>query len=275
MATAFRYIAWSTCLLLVGAVPAAQAATRAATAAAPAPAATTSAAPERDPAALAALTRMGAALRALKQFSLTSQASTEVVLDDGQKVELDGTVTYKVKAPNRLFLELDSDRQQRQFYFDGKRLSVYAPRLKYYAQIDGMHASVAELVDTAATRYGIELPLADLFLWGTDKAPLTAIRTALHVGGGTLDGEAVEQYAFQQDQVDWQIWIATASGLPSKLVITALDDPALPQYRAALRWNTRATLQDSAFEFTPPADAARIKLVPAVAVVAVDNAQEN
>lgn len=273
MPAAIQHIAWSTCLLLAAAAPAAHAASGAAKPAAPPPAPAANAAPERDPAALAALDRMGSALRALKQFSLTSQASTEVVLDDGQKIELDGQVTYKVKAPNQLFLELNSDRQQRQFFFDGKRLSVFAPRLKYYAQVDGLDASVSELVDTAATRYGIELPLADLFLWGTDKAPTTVIRSALHVGGGIVDGEAVEQYAFQQDQVDWQIWIAKASSLPKKLVITALDDPALPQYRAELHWNTRGTLQDSAFEFTPPADVARIKLVP-VAVVAVDAGQE-
>jgi hypothetical protein len=73
--------------------------------------------------------------------------------------------------------------------------------------------------------------------------------------------------------VDWQIWISKATSLPKKLIITALDDPAPPQYRAELHWNTRGTLKDSAFAFTAPADAARIKLVP-VAVVAIDAVQE-
>lgn len=271
MVAAPRHMAWTTYLLLA-ALPVAHAATRAATPASP-PAATAAVQPERDPEALAALDRMGAALRALKQFSLVSQASTEVVLDDGQKIELDGTVTYKVVTPNRLFLELSSDRQLRQLYYDGTTLSVYSPRLKYYAQVDGVHATLAELVEEVGVRYGIEMPLADMFLWGTDKAPKSAIRGALHVGGGLVDGEAIEQYAFQQDQVDWQIWISKATSLPKKLIITALDDPALPQYRAELHWNTRGTLKDSAFAFTAPADAARIKLVP-VAVVAIDAVQE-
>lgn len=249
-----------------------------ASAATPRPAAASAASPAaavRDPQALAALDRMGAALRALKQFQLTSEASTELVLEDGQKVELDGVVTYKVKTPNQLFLELSSDRQLRQLIYDGKTLTVYSPRTKYYAQVDGLSSTLGELVETAATRYGIEMPLADMFLWGTDKAPQDAIRSALHIGGGKIDGDAVEQYAFQQDDVDWQIWISTASGLPRKLVINSLDDPAQPQYRARLRWDTRTPVAATAFQFDPPADAARIKLVPAeVAVVVPDAGQE-
>lgn len=272
MATPATRMTRTACLLIAGlaggALPLAAAPART-------PAASTDAG-ERDPEALAALDRMGAALRGLKQFSLTSDASTEVVLEDGQKIELDGVVTYKVKTPNQLFLELRSDRQLRQLIYDGNALTVYSPRLKYYAQVDGVGSSLGELVDQAATRYGIEMPLADMFLWGTDKAPKTAIRNALHIGGGTVDGEPVEQYAFKQDAVDWQVWISKATSLPKKLIINSLDDPAQPQYRARLTWDTRTPVPATAFQFSPPADAARIKLVPLeVAVVVPDGSQEN
>jgi len=263
----------ATCLLLVGGtlgLPA-QAAT-------PKPAAptTTTAPTDRDPDALAALDRMGSALRALKQFSLSSEASTEVVLEDGQKIELDGNVTYHVKRPNQVAVALDSDRQQRRLIYDGNTLTVYAPKLKYYAQVDGLNASLGELVEQAASRYDIEFPLADMFLWGTDKAPSSLIHSARHIGGGTQGGEPVEQYAFQQDGVNWQVWISRATSLPVKLIINSLDDPAQPQYRARLRWDTRTPVPAQAFAFTPPADAHRIKLMPVEVVVAVPDAtQEN
>ena len=261
----------ATCLLLAGlgtlGLPAQAAAPKPTTTATTAPAA------ERDPEALAALERMGAALRALNQFSLTSDASTEVVLEDGQKIELDGTVSYRVKRPNQVFVELDSDRQQRQLIYDGKALTVYAPKLKYYAQVDGLHATLGELVEHAASRYDIEFPLADMFLWGTDKAPSSLIRSARHIGGGSQAGEPIEQYAFQQDGVDWQVWISKANSLPVKLIINSLDDPAQPQYRARLRWDTRTPVPDSAFAFTPPADAHRIKLVPVAVAVAAPDAE--
>ncbi|WP_411851158.1 DUF2092 domain-containing protein [Stenotrophomonas sp. LGBM10] len=270
MIAATSMLRWAASALLAVVAGGASAATRTAPPA-PAPAV---AASERDPEALAALDRMGAALRALTQFSLVSDASTEVVLDDGQKIELDGKVTYKVKRPNQLFLEIRSDRQLRQLFYDGKQMSLYSPRLKYYAQADGIHATLGDLAEQVADRYGIELPLADMFLWGTDKARTDAIRGALHIGGGTVDGEAVEQYAFQQDQVDWQIWIATRTSLPRKLIITSLDDPALPQYRAELHWDTRSPVASTAFHFTPPAGASRIALVPVAVAMSADG-QEN
>lgn len=274
MAVVLPFKAWGLGVVLVILAADAGAVTRTSRPASPPGPGTAAEAPARDPQALAALDRMGATLRALKQFSLTSEASTEVVLEDGQKIELDGVVTYKVKTPNQLFLELRSDRQLRQLFYDGTSLSLYSPRLKYYAQVDGLSATLSELVEDAAQRYGIEMPLADMFLWGTDRAPTQAIRSALHVGGGTVDGEPIEQYAFQQDGVDWQIWIATASGLPKRLTITALDDPARPQYRAQLRWDTRAQVPASTFHFAPPAGAARIKLVP-VAVLPADDGKEH
>ncbi|WP_312320616.1 DUF2092 domain-containing protein [Stenotrophomonas sp.] len=267
-------ISTATCLLLAGlgglGLPA-QAATPKPTSATT----TTAAAAERDPEALAALDRMGAALRALKEFSLSSDASTEVVLEDGQKIELDGTVRYQVQRPNRVAVALDSDRQQRRLIYDGSTLTVYAPKLKYYAQVEGLNATLGELVEQAASRYDIEFPLADMFLWGTDKAPNSLIRSARHIGGGTQSGEPIEQYAFQQDGVDWQVWISKATSLPVKLIINSLDDPAQPQYRARMRWDARTPVPASAFAFTPPADAHRIKLVPVEVAVAVpDPAQE-
>jgi len=226
------------------------------------------AAPAIDPAALAALDKMGAALRALKQFSLKSDTSIEFVLDTGQKVQLDGDVTYKVKQPNEFYAEVRSDRRHRQFFYDGKDLTVYSPRLKYYATADGVNASLREMVLNASQNYGIELPLVDLFMWGTEYAPKDAIKGALYVGAGTVGGERIDQYAFRQEGVDWQVWISQATSLPRKLVITSLDDPAMPQYVARLNWDTKASIPASTFSFKPPKDAAKITFVPVdVAVV--------
>lgn len=221
-----------------------------------------------DPAAIAALDRMGEALRALKEFSLISDASTEIVLQSGQKLALDGQVNYRVQRPNRMFVELKSDRRLRQLFYDGDTLTVYAPRLKYYASVEHVGATLGELAITAQEDYGIAFPLADLFFWGTEHASKEKIKAAMYVGPGTLDGEAIDQYAFRQQGVDWQLWLSKDTALPQKLIITSLDDPAMPQYEARLHWNTRATSDARSFTFVPPPEAARIEIVPVgVAVV--------
>lgn len=233
-----------------------------------APAATAAPASDIDPAALAALDRMGEALRKLQQFQLVSEASTDVVLDSGQKIALDGQVTYRVQRPNHIFVELKSDRRLRQLFYDGHTMTVYAPKLKYYASVDQVDKTLGELAITARDDYGIEFPLADLFFWGTEHVSRDAIKSAFYVGPATLDGEAVDQYAFRQEGADWQLWLSKASALPQKLVITSRDDPAMPQYVSRLRWNTNATSDAKSFTFTPPDDAKRIEIVPiGVAVI--------
>jgi len=234
----------------------------------PAPAAAAAPASDVDPAALAALDRMGESLRKLEQFQLVSDASTDVVLDTGQKIELDGQVTYRVQRPNRMFVELKSDRRLRQLFYDGDTMTVYSPKLKYYASVDNVGKTLGELAITAQQDYGIEFPLADLFFWGTEHVSRDAIKSAIYVGPATLDGEAVDQYAFRQEGADWQLWLSKSSALPQKLVITSLDDPAMPQYEARLHWNTKATSDAKSFTFTPPDDAKRIEIVPVgVAVI--------
>lgn len=214
-----------------------------------------------EPEALAALDRMGGALRALGQFSLTSDTSLEVVLDDGQKIELDGTLTYRVIKPDRLFVEIRSDRKLREIYFDGKELVINSPRLGMYASSPVQARTLAELAINAAEKYGIEFPLADMFFWGTEHASKDLILTARHVGSATLDGQKTEHYAYTQEGVHWQVWITEAGTLPKKIVITSQADPALPQYRANLHWDTQTPVPASALTFTPAKDSRRILLV--------------
>lgn len=222
--------------------------------------------PAVDPQAIAALEQMGAALRALKQFTLASDASTEVVLDSGQKIELDSQLKYQVKPPRQLFVDMESDRTHRQLFYNGNTMTLYSPRLKYYASVDGMDATLSELAAKLWTEYGIDLPLADLFQWGSANAPRNTLTSAMHVGAGSVDGTAVEQYAFRQPDVDWQLWIGQGDHLPRRIVIISHDDPALPAYTARLKWDLRAAIEPAAFTFTPPPDAARIGILVVDAV---------
>ncbi len=227
-----------------------------------------------DPDAVSALDKMGAALRSLDHFSLTSDSSVELVLDSGQKVELDTQVRYKVQRPDKIFVEIDSDRRQRQLFYDGHKFSIYAPRLKYYANAEIEGKTLGELVLGAAHKYGIEFPLTDLFFWGTDEMIDPGMTAAFRVGGGKIDNEEVDQYAYRQPGVDWQIWISKETRLPKKLIITSLDDDARPQYQAQLHWDTRTVPARTVFDFSPPQDAVGISLVPDASVALQDQEEQ-
>ncbi|WNH47169.1 DUF2092 domain-containing protein [Stenotrophomonas aracearum] len=236
--------------------------------AAPPTASETVGAATRDPDAIAALERMGKALRALPQFTLAATTRTEYVLDDGQKLALAGTVDYKVLGPDRFFVEIRSDHQHRQLFYDGHTLTIASPAQKFYAQVENLDRSSQALLSDSATQLGIEFPLADLFLWGTPGFPTERIDSALFVGTERIDEQPTRHYAFRQPGVDWQVWISDTTRLPLQLLITSHSDPALPSYLATLNWDTKRSVAANDLVFRPDG-ATRIVFVP-VAVASDD-----
>jgi hypothetical protein len=130
----------------------------------PAPAPKATSASDIDVKAIDALKAMGAQLRALKAFVLRSETTIDEVLDNGQKVQFGGTVDYRVRKPNGLRAEINSDRKRRQFFYDGKTLTQYGPITGYYASV-AAPPTITELLQVLDQKYDLNLPLADLFLW--------------------------------------------------------------------------------------------------------------
>jgi hypothetical protein len=206
----------------------------------------------RDPQTLAALDKMGAALRKLKSFEVRSDTTEERVLTTGQKIQYGGYNDIKVQMPDKLRLDRINDRQARSMYFDGKTMTIYSPRIGFYGSVPAS-GTVREEVAAAAAKYNVETPLADLFAWGEDPTLATKIQTAFYVGAETIKGQACDQYAMRQEDVDWQVWIRQkGEALPCKLLITSTDDPSMPQYSAVFHWTPQQAHPASTFNFVPP-----------------------
>jgi hypothetical protein len=238
-----------------------------ATKAKPAPATAAKAAPKApdaddiDPEAMTALTRMGAYLGTLTAFEIKTNTSVQLVMEDGQKLNVDGRAHYLVHRPDGFVIEVVTDRKERQFIYDGKSLVVNAPKLGYYAKV-AAPGTIRETLDAAYETYGISLPLEDLFRWSDptmQRADL--VESAMVVGMATVDGVPCDQYAFREGDVDWQIWIQRGDKpVPRKVVIVDRLDPSHPEYTAKLDWNTAPSLASDAFAFNPAADAKAIRM---------------
>jgi hypothetical protein len=202
---------------------------------------------------------MGAYLRTLKQMHVRADITTEDVLKDGQKVQLGHRVDMVAERPNRLRAELTSDRKQRVYIFDGSTFTLFAPRQNFYTTVSAP-GTLAQLADKLEDKYGMELPLVDLFRWGTPEADVQ-IKAAKDIGPGAINGITCQHYAFRQDGADWQVWIQNGDfPLPLKVVITTLTDDARPQYEATYTWNLAPSYNDVAFRFTAPEGAKKIAL---------------
>ena len=213
-----------------------------------------------DPEALAALDKMGTYLRTLGSFELKADTLTDNVLENGQTAQFAGTVDYKVRRPNGFVITVADDRKVRQFNYDGKSFTVYSPRMSYYATVPAP-PTIREALDRAYQRYGITLPMDDLFRWGEPGDKRDNLKSGFLVGYAKMGGQDADQYAFRSANIDWQIWIAKGDKpLPLKVVLTDVSDPARPQYTATYHWTPSARFTDATFAFKPPPNGKPIKL---------------
>ena len=213
--------------------------------------------PEVDPASTEALRKMGAYLRTLQAFEMKAEILTDVVADDGRRLQTGGTATYKVRRPNAFAIDLVSDRKVRKLYYDGKSFTLFAPRAGYYAQV-AAPPTIRATLDALEER-DVEVPLEDLFHWGEPDDDIDDLKTGFYVGPARIDGVETDQFAYSSGDVDWQLWIERgATPAPRKIVITSRTDPAQPQFSATMSWNTSPKLTDSDFAFVAPAGATAI-----------------
>ncbi len=215
-----------------------------------------------DPASIQALKDMGAYLQTLKRFRVSTELTGERVLMDGQKLQHTATADMDVDRTNKLKVVMHSARSNRELFYNGKVVTLYTPAQKYYSTVD-FTETIGGLVSRLEEKYGVQLPLADLFVWGTPAAPLDKIESAMNAGQDFVGDDLCDHYAFRQSQIDWQVWIkAGDKPLPRKIVVTYRADEARPQSVSLIDWNLKPTFKESTFTFVPPKGARKIEIVP-------------
>jgi hypothetical protein len=208
----------------------------------------------RDPATLAALDRMGEALRNLSEMNIQTQFTAEDVLNSGQKLQFGGSIDLVARRPNMLHVSLKMGNADREIYYDGKNVTLAAPSQGIYATA-AEAGTIKDVVQQASAKLGLEIPLADLFMFGEDPALNSRILSAFPVGKENVGDQICDHYAVRQKDVDWQIWIRQgATALPCKMVVTMTGDPAMPEFSAIYNWSTTAAPPaGAAYAYAPPA----------------------
>jgi hypothetical protein len=218
--------------------------------------------PAVDPASIQALKTMGAYLQTLQRFRVVNELTGERVLADGQKLQHTAWAAVNVQRPDKIHIVMRSSRAEREVIYNGKTVTLYTPAQKYYSSV-AFTGSLGALIDQLEERYGMQLPLQDLFRFGTPAAPLDTIESAMNAGQDLIGRDICDHYAFRQGTFDWQLWITTGDKpLPRKVVITNRADEARPQSISLIDWQVPPTFKDAIFTFTPPKGATKIEIVP-------------
>ena len=215
--------------------------------------------PAVDPDAVSALQKMGEFLRKQQMFAVQARMTTDDALKSGQKVQYGANVDLKIRRPNHLRMDISGDRRNERIYYDGKNFTVFGDRVNFYATF-AAPGTLAELKDVLEKRYAFDLPLADLFYWGTGNDMTASITRATRVGAANIEGFVCDHYAFRQKDVDWEVWIEQGGRpLPRKMVITTTSEPSKPQHSMVMNWDLGAKFDDELFTFVPPPTAHQIE----------------
>lgn len=211
-----------------------------------------------QPEARAVLDGMAKYLQGLQRFAVEAHESRDEVLSFGYKLQNQQHAAMLVQRPDRLRVDVDGELKVRSYVYDGKVLTVFAPRAEVYAQFDAPD-TIAGTVDELLKR-GVEMPLMDVLVQGFRGTLAEGARAGILVGETKLDGVVVQHLAFRQATIDWQLWVEKGERpLPRKLLITTRYEYGEPQYEASLDWDLEPTIGEDAFRFVAPTGTHRIE----------------
>lgn len=219
---------------------------------------------EKEPDPLAILKKSCDYLKSLKQFSFHSEVTDEQVYYQGRKLQYAIEMDTFVRRPDMLRVNAVGDTVDRQFYFNGKTVTLYDKDAKIFASME-VPPDIEQALEKAHQEYGVKVALADLAspeLW---ELVSKNIQHSLYVGTSEVRGVPCHHLAFDNDEVNLQVWIDEGNKpLPRKVVINYKKLEGSPEWIAYLsKWNTSAQLATATFNFVPPSGAEKVKFFAA------------
>src|SRR5215468_12178013 len=178
------------------------------------------------------LKELGAYIGSAQEFTFHADVTFDHVLPSGQKLLFSAAEGVMLQRPGRLYIEWNGDLGARQFWYDGKSVTLFDPAMPFYAS----EAAPPEL-DTMLAQLLPKLnfipPLADLLYRDPYKAVRGNIEYGFDLGQADVNGRNCRALAFVAKDIDWQIWIENGpQPTPCKLVITYKNQPSQPQFTA-------------------------------------------
>ena len=188
--------------------------------------------PERlDPAAASAkgdalLREMSKNMAAAQTFSFTADERRE----GGPKGTKASKVTSRrvaIRRPNAFAFAGKGDNGNVEAWYDGKQLTLVSHAQKVWAR-GPMPPTLDESIDFISSEYRIPIPTADLLYSSPYDALMTKDTTGGWVDVQKIGDVSCDHLAYQQELVDWEIWLSADRRLPCQLKITYKTEPDSP-----------------------------------------------
>src|SRR5215469_7282350 len=125
-----------------------------------APPPTSAAAPAVAEPADRLIKEMSAYIGSANEFTFHADVTFDHVLPSGQKLQYSAAEEVVLKRPGGLYVEWNGDLGARQFWYDGKSVTLYDPAMPFYAS-DTAPPAIDIMLDQLVPKLNFAPPLAD------------------------------------------------------------------------------------------------------------------
>jgi hypothetical protein len=218
-------------------------------------------APEPDPRQV--LHQMCDFLRSQPQFTYKAEAADDQVYAGGKKLQYGMEMETMMRRPDRLRVNAEGDLVHKQFFFDGKSITLYDRDHNVYG-VMAAPADIEGALEKANRDFGLRVALSDLASPNLCELINKRVEHPLYVGLHKVRGVPCHHLSFDSEGAQLQVWVdAGEKPVPRKVVLTHKQTAGSPQWSAYLTdWNFSPQLADDLFVFTPPPGAEKIDFLP-------------
>jgi len=209
--------------------------------------------------ALDVLKHMSDTLGKSKSMSFRARSLVPIKGPNNMWIILFGDSHVVMQKPDKLFAQTRGDVFHYDFYFDGNKITAYAPAKNVYAIKDApgtVDAMIAEIDKKGENAF----PYADILTSDSYDELTGGMVNAIYVGRSIIDGVKTDHLAFSCKGVEWQIWIGIEDYLPRLVNATYLDDVAEPSYTVEFSdWQLNIPAAPETFKYQNTSEAAQVE----------------
>lgn len=215
-----------------------------------------------DPQADAVLRAMSDYMAGQRAFGLVADASTEVLLQDGRKVQLTATSRLTMDRDRGLRVERQGALGSSVAVYDGNVVSIHSEREGVYLSLPapgGMDAALDEVRAAIGSEVvgGADLLYADVY-----GGLMLNVVSGDYMGKAWVAGVLTDHLSYRADDIDWQLWVRSdGDPVPVRYVVTSKWMTAAPQFTVQIaEFAPIADVPGDTFAFAAPAGARLITL---------------
>ena len=221
-------------------------------------------APAIDEQADEVLRQMSDFIQSQEKFSFAAETERDVLTTTGVFLQVFQKGEIVVNRPNQFWANSTGDLVQREFWYDGSKITVVDTERNIYAS-DSASSSMDETLDTLTQKLKISMPLTELLYSDIYEGLTKNVQFGYYYGVSEVDGVPCHHLVFVQDSIDWQVWIEDSeTPLLRKVAIAYKNREGVPRYTATLSdWNLKPKTNSDRFTFSPPNNAKEVEFVHA------------